>query len=182
MEKFVAEIHRSLIAMPRKNVPSFRIVRREWSKRLGDYPGADITALAKQLVPLGLWERGFAYEIITHHQSAMEALTRKDVALLGRGMQSWANSSKRWWRRAALVSTVQSFLERYDQLLPPRAKREARNKLRTGLKNPRRESAPQADMPGRTAQRTRRSGSTTKHIFRKRLSAARFTQSSGRAS
>jgi 3-methyladenine DNA glycosylase AlkD len=101
---------------------------------------------------------------------------------------SWAKSPNRWWRRAALVSTVplnnnarggqgdvnrtlkicrmlisdrddmvikalswalrelskrdplpvSSFLEQYDEQLAPRVKREVTNKLKTGLKNPRR--------------------------------------------
>jgi hypothetical protein len=134
MMKIVAEIHRSLAAMPWNNVPSFRIVRREWSRLLSDWPGTSIVALAKRLVRLGLWERAFAYELILHHPEALEALKPNDVILLGRGMQSWgevdsfacyvagpawrqknipdnmvrrwAHSRNRWWRRAALVSTV----------------------------------------------------------------------------
>ncbi len=91
-------------------------------------------ALAKRLARLGFWERAMAYEILAYHQGALEGLTPNDVALLGRGMQSWgevdsfacyvagpawregnipdrmvegwARSPDRWWRRAALVSTV----------------------------------------------------------------------------
>jgi 3-methyladenine DNA glycosylase AlkD len=98
----------------------------------------------------------------------------------------WANSNDRWWRRAALVSTValnvrsqggqgdvprtlricwllasdqddmvakalswalrelvfhdpgavKGFLEEYEKVLPARVKREVKNKLGTGLKNP----------------------------------------------
>jgi len=219
MKKLVEVIRRSLAAMPRKDAPSFRLVRREWSKRLKDSPGASVIALAKQLVPLGFWERLFAYETIVHHRAAFEALTKKGVISLGRGIhswgeadsfavyiagpawrernisdrvvQSWARSTDRWWRRAALVSTVplnnrargghgdagrtlricrmlvrdrddmvvkalswalrelskrdpaavRTFVERYDQQLAPRARREVANKLRTGLKNPRRASS-----------------------------------------
>ena len=100
----------------------------------------------------------------------------------------WAGSEDRWWRRAALVSTValnmrsrggtgdvprtlavcrllvddhddmvvkamswalrelvvhdpdavRAFLAEYDDVLAARVKREVRNKLTTGLKNPRR--------------------------------------------
>jgi hypothetical protein len=216
MKNLVAEIRHALAAMPRKDAGSFRLVRREWSKRLKELPGASVVALAKQLVPQGLWERVFAYEIIVYHKGALDALNQKDVAGLGRGMeswgevdcfacyvagpawrqrnipdrviQSWARSSNRWWRRAALVSTVplnnrarggdgdvvrtikicrllvrdrddmvvkalswalrelskqdrhavKLFLDRNAQLLAPRVIREVTNKLRTGLKNPRR--------------------------------------------
>ena len=218
MKTLVAEIRRSLAAMPQKDAPSFRLVRREWSKRLKHSPATTVIALAKQLVPLGLWERIFAYEIIVYHQPALDALSQKVVASLGRGIKSWgevdcfacyiagpawrqrnisdqlvrswAQSPSRWWRRAALVSTVplnnrarggqgdvgrtlricrmlirdrddmvvkalswalrelskrnplsvSSFLEQYDEQLAPRVKREVTNKLRTGLKNPRRVS------------------------------------------
>jgi len=134
MRRIAAEIHRSLTALPRKNVLSVRILRREWSKLLKDRPGTSIIALAQRLVRLGLWERTLAYEIILHHRAAREALKPNDVTLLGRGMQSWGevdsfscyvagpawrqkdipdsmvrgwtHSRDRWWRRAALVSTV----------------------------------------------------------------------------
>ena len=134
MREIATEIHRSLAAMPLKNAPSVRILRREWSKRLKDLPGTSIIALAKRLVRLGFWERGLAYDIILHHPAALEALKPNDVSLLARGMHSWgevdsfacyvagpawrqqnipdsmlqhwAHSRNRWWRRAALVSTV----------------------------------------------------------------------------
>lgn len=202
--------------MPRKDTSSFRTVRRGWSQRLKELSGPSVVELGIRLVPLGLWERIFAYEIIVHHAGALDALTQKDVASLGRGIQSWgevdcfasyvagpawrqrnisdrtvqswAKSPNRWWRRAALVSTVplnnharggqgdvtrtlricrmlirdrddmvvkalswalrelskrnrravEQFLHRYDQIMAPRVKREVANKLRTGLKNPRR--------------------------------------------
>ena len=120
--------------MSRKNALSIRILRREWSQALEDRPGTSIIALAQRLVRLGLWERALAYEIILHHQGAREALKPDDVTLLGRGMQSWGevdsfacsiagpawrqknipdsmvrgwtHSRVRWWRRAALVSTI----------------------------------------------------------------------------
>jgi 3-methyladenine DNA glycosylase AlkD len=134
MEDTVPEMRRSLAAMPREDARSFREVRRPWSRRLKDSPGAFVVRLAKQLVRGGGWERLLAYEVLTFHKGAMAALTEKDVAALGRGMASWgevdcfacyvagpawregripdriihawARSSDRWWRRAALVSTV----------------------------------------------------------------------------
>ena len=134
MRKIATEIHRSLAAMPWKNVPSIRILRREWSKVLEDRPGTSIIVPAQRLVRLGLWEPTLAYEIILHHHAAREALKPNDVTLLGRGMQSWGevdsfacyiagpawrqknipnsmvqgwtHSRNRWWRRAALVSTI----------------------------------------------------------------------------
>jgi len=134
MRKLSAEIQLALAGMPRKNVPAFRVLRRAWSGRLKDRPGPSIVALAQQLRPLGPWERGFAYELILHHRGALEALKPNDITLLGRGIRSWGDvdafacfvagpawrerripdsmvvgwtrSPNRWWRRAALVSTV----------------------------------------------------------------------------
>ncbi len=120
--------------MPRKNAQSFHRARQQWTKRLENSTGDYVIALSKHLVQIGLWERLIAYEIITHHQGALDALTPQDIVRLGRGMQSWgevdcfagyiagpawrqgnltdrtvhswARSRDRWWRRAALVSTV----------------------------------------------------------------------------
>jgi 3-methyladenine DNA glycosylase AlkD len=216
MENVVTQIRRSLRAMPRKDALSFHRVRRGWSRQFQDATGASVVAMAKRLVRCGLWERLLAYEILVHHGKALEVLTEKDVVALGRGMaswgevdcfacdvagpawrqhripnrviHSWTQSSNRWWRRAALVSTValnnrarggqgdavrtlgvcqrligdrdemvvkalswalrelskrderavESFLSRHSDDLPARVRREVANKLRTGLKNPRR--------------------------------------------
>lgn len=216
MKSIVPEIRRSLASMPKRDARSFHLVRREWSGRLKDSSGASVVALAKQLVQGGLWERVLGYELIAYHPAALEALNRNEVGRLGRGMRgweevdcfardvagrawrrhrisdqvvlSWARSPDRWWRRAALVSTVplnnrayggpgnagrtlrlcrmllrdrddmvvkalswalrelikrdrravMSFLDRYEDDLAPRVRREVRNKLLTGLKNPRR--------------------------------------------
>lgn len=134
MRKSAAEIRRSLAAMPRKNAASFRVIRREWSRRLKSSSGASVILLGKRLAPLGFWERVFAYELIACHRAAQEAITREDVISLGRGMEgwgeadafsgyiagpawrdgkisdktvcAWTRSRDRWWRRAALASTV----------------------------------------------------------------------------
>jgi 3-methyladenine DNA glycosylase AlkD len=78
--------------------------------------------------------RFFGDELILHHPTALSTLTREDLEALGEGMDSWdqvdcfapylagpawrnrrigddiiaewARSPDRWWRRAALVSTV----------------------------------------------------------------------------
>jgi 3-methyladenine DNA glycosylase AlkD len=160
--------------------------------------------------------RGMAYELLAAHVGAYASLTRESVEQLGAGIDSWSAvdsfartlagpawrdgllsdqciedwsaSQDRWWRRAALVSTValnmrsqggqgdaprtlricrrlvddhddmvvkalswalralvphdpravRAFLEQHEDSLAARVKREVRNKLRTGLKNPRR--------------------------------------------
>jgi hypothetical protein len=134
MNETVTQIRRSLSAMRQRNVPAFRIIRREWSRSLAEAPGSRVVSLAKELVRKGFWERIFTYEIICNHLSAPEILSRASVITLGRGIQtwgevdcfacfvagpawregrisdrlilSWAHSGNRWWRRTALVCTV----------------------------------------------------------------------------
>jgi 3-methyladenine DNA glycosylase AlkD len=160
--------------------------------------------------------RFMAYELVAHHAAALSGLRARDVEALGRGLDRWeavdtfacyisgpawrnrqlsdalihrwSHSPDRWWRRAALVSTVplnckargghgdtprtlamcsrlledrddmvvkamswalrelakrdapavEDFLANHGQKLASRVIREVRNKLLTGLKNPRR--------------------------------------------
>ena len=134
MKTLIPEIQSSLASMPTKNAPSFRLVRRAWSKRLKTSSGRSVISMSRQLVSLGVWERLFAYEVLTHHRDASHALRPKDVVALGRGIRSWGEvdcfasyvagpawrdgnlptrviqgwtrSEDHWWRRAAVVSTV----------------------------------------------------------------------------
>ena len=113
------------------SVESIRRERREWSVRLRDAPGTEVLALADSLVKQRRW---FAYELVEHHRGAREALDLAWVERLGRGLAdwgavdafgryisgpawrrgliadeavaAWAASESRWWRRAAVVSTV----------------------------------------------------------------------------
>jgi 3-methyladenine DNA glycosylase AlkD len=164
----------------------------------------------------GFVYRLVAYELVYHHRAALRSLGEKELELFGHGIDSWedvdtfacylagpawrehqvpdglihrwAQSMDRWWRRAALVSTVplnnktrggsgdvvrtlevcrilvqdrddmivkalswalreltrrdeqavRTFLSEYEGVLAARVTREVRNKLSTGLKNPRR--------------------------------------------
>jgi len=170
-----------------------------------------------------------AYELIKQHPAAFGSIGEGELEELGQGIDSWgavdgfarilagpawlagqvddelihrwAHANDRWWRRAALVSTValnmrsqggrgdvartlavcevladdrddmvvkatswalrqlvvhdadavDAFLRKHDDDLAARVKREVRNKLATGLKNPLRSGAgqrPQADPDG----------------------------------
>nr|NIT58224.1 DNA alkylation repair protein [Fodinibius sp.]NIW41820.1 hypothetical protein [candidate division Zixibacteria bacterium]NIX56703.1 hypothetical protein [candidate division Zixibacteria bacterium]NIY26806.1 hypothetical protein [Fodinibius sp.] len=90
-------------------------------------------ALAEEILARGKY-RWIAYELIANHPDAFELLERHMIEQLGQGMNSWdsvddfariisgpawrdglintgvirtwAMSPSRWWRRAALVSTV----------------------------------------------------------------------------
>jgi 3-methyladenine DNA glycosylase AlkD len=113
-------------------VPQLRAVRREHSKRLRDEP--TVLPLALSLLDRGDIARLFAYELVHHHAPTFRSLRAREVRRLGDGMDSWsavdsfayyisgpallagqisdaevakwARSKDRWWRRAALVSTV----------------------------------------------------------------------------
>jgi 3-methyladenine DNA glycosylase AlkD len=208
-----SEVDGRIRSLPVRNAANVRAVRREVSQELEGADPAFVLALARELVK-GYGYRGVAYELIYYHKGAYESLTGTDLAELGRGMDSWsavdsfartlsgpawrdglitadlihqwAGSDDRWWRRAALVSTValnvrsrggtgdvpqtlavcrrlvddhddmvlkamswalrelvvhdpevvEAFLAEYEDELAARVKREVRNKLTTGLKNP----------------------------------------------
>jgi len=214
VRKIAAEIDAQLGALPIRNTPSERDVRRATSRRLKDAEPAFILDLARELLQTYGY-RWHAYELIRDHRAAFRSIGEAELEGFGRGIDSWssvdsfartlagpawlngqvsdglihrwARSPDRWWRRAALVSTValnvrsyggsgdvprtlavcrllvddrddmvvkamswalralvvhdpdavREFLSEYEDTLAARVKREVRNKLATGLKNPR---------------------------------------------
>jgi 3-methyladenine DNA glycosylase AlkD len=130
-EAVAAEIDRRVRALPAPTVQAVRAVRREYSRRLRAVPAEAVVALAMALVDRRRW---VAYELLSHHPGGLAGLGVEDVERLGRGMgdwgavdafaslvsgpawrlgrlpdavvRRWAASPDRWWRRAALVSTV----------------------------------------------------------------------------
>lgn len=116
-------------------VPDLRRCAREIGRRLRDAPPQQVLELARILIDADTFEgRQAAYEILAGHASAMGRLTTRTVEPLGRGIDNWASvdafacliagpswrdrrvtepsirrwarSRDRWWRRAAIVSTV----------------------------------------------------------------------------
>src|SRR4029453_278989 len=105
--------------------------RRRGASALGSPPGPGVVAVA---VALRARPRWVAYELVYHHPGALSALDPPTVERLGAGMAGWgdvdafggyvsgpawmrarnaaglvpggAARPDRWWRRAALVSTV----------------------------------------------------------------------------
>lgn len=208
------EIERELDCLPLQNTPNLRRVRLKYSQRLRRADPNFVLALARQFVKTHR-HRWIAYEMIRSHRGAFKKVDGALLEELGKGMNSWwsvdafartlsgpawfsgqvpdklilrwARSKNRWWRRAALVSTVAlnvrshgghgdvartlnicrllvadrddmvvkamswalrelvihnpetvaNFLKKHDRILGSRVKYEVRNKLRTGLKNPR---------------------------------------------
>jgi len=129
------EIDERLSAMPGARTQDLRELRRDFSRRLKDAAPHVVIELGALLLEVPRIEYRFlAYELIHHHPSALSRLTAWQLERLGRGIASWsavdcfaiylagpvwrerhvpnnlihgwARSADRWWRRAALVSTV----------------------------------------------------------------------------
>ncbi|MFQ6104012.1 MAG: DNA alkylation repair protein [Candidatus Glassbacteria bacterium] len=214
-KKVASEIIAEIGGLPVRNTPNVRAIRRKYSRILNKAKPEFILELARELFE-NYGQRWVAFELIRSHKIAFQNIGEKELEEFGCGINSWgsvdsfagilagpawlngqvsdmlihkwARSGDRWWRRAALVSTVvlnmrshggmgdvprtlevcrllvndhddmvvkamswalralvvhdphavHEFLKEYDDVLAARVKREVRNKLRTGLKNPRR--------------------------------------------
>ena len=208
-----AELAAEIRALPVQNTANVRAVRRQYTRQLKQASPAFMLNLARELIA-EYEQRWVAYELIRYHKEAFQALGETELEALGQGIDSWwtvdafgrtlagpawlqgqvsdelidkwAQSEDRWWRRAALVSTVglnmrseggrgdvprtlavcrrlagdhddmvvkalswalreliphdpdavRNFLSQHEEVLAARVKREVRNKLTTGLKNP----------------------------------------------
>jgi 3-methyladenine DNA glycosylase AlkD/uncharacterized protein (DUF952 family) len=118
-----------------RGVPALRALRRGCSRALrGAPPGLVIRLATALLANGGRGARLVSSELVRHHPAALAALTPRDVRRLAGRLASWddvdifacmiagqayregalgdaelarwARSKDRWWRRAALVSTV----------------------------------------------------------------------------
>jgi 3-methyladenine DNA glycosylase AlkD len=128
-----AEIQARIQALPEQNTADVRAVRRRYSGRLQTAGPEFVLGLARELLTHDSY-RWVAYELIRTHEGAFASLDAAELEALGRGMDSWwsvdafarvlsgpvwlkgqisdqvihgwARSEDRWWRRAALVSSV----------------------------------------------------------------------------
>ena len=130
-----AEIVSRLVALSSLKTESVRAVRREFSGILRNASPEMVVELAYGLLARtkGVY-RVVACELVHYHQEALRSLNAKKLERLGRGIDNWgavdtfacylagpswrehqvpdslilrwARSKDRWWRRAALVSTV----------------------------------------------------------------------------
>jgi 3-methyladenine DNA glycosylase AlkD len=116
-----------------QNVPGLRAVRREYSRKLRRARGEDVLALGIQLVDR---QRLIATELVASHREAVGLVGEAALLSLAGTLDSWddvdifsvllagpawragrigdeviagwARSKDRWWRRAALASTIKS--------------------------------------------------------------------------
>ena len=134
IEAIVKEIEARVESTPLRNTPALRSLRREYSKRIRALPAEDVVKIAGALIAHGRVHRFFGDELIANRPDALATLDRAQLERLGATMSSWdqvdcfasylsgpawregrikdetmvewAESPDRWWRRAALVSTV----------------------------------------------------------------------------
>ena len=127
------EIFRRIRALGVPNTPNIRRIRREYTEDLRQADAGFVLDVARALLARGD-HRWVAYELVHHHRAAMQRIGEPEMEELGRGIDSWwtvdafslelsgpawrerqvedgliewwARSPDRWWRRAALVSTV----------------------------------------------------------------------------
>jgi 3-methyladenine DNA glycosylase AlkD len=130
----VEEIEARVDEMPLRNAPVLRSLRREYSRRVEALPAGDVVKIAAALIARGRVHRFIGDELIASRPDALAILDRTQLERLGSGISSWdqvdcfacylsgpawregriddkaivhwAGSKDRWWRRAALVSTV----------------------------------------------------------------------------
>jgi 3-methyladenine DNA glycosylase AlkD len=130
-----AEIASEIAALPRRDTPSVRAVRKRWSQSLRAASAEEVLAIAKaveaEAPQTGKW---VAYELIRFHPAAFAAVSERTIAdyasrlaswyavdafgtilagpLWARGrlsdaiVEEWSASKGRWLRRSALVATV----------------------------------------------------------------------------
>ena len=202
-------------ALPVKNAKNLWTVRRRFAKSLKKATPEHVLEVARELF-YNTKKPGHAISLLALHKKTFDTLGENEIEEFGKGINSWgtvdtfssllsgpawvrgqisdelihkwARSKDRWWRRAALVSTValnvkasggsgdtertlkicrilvddrddmvvkalswalrelvphdpkavRAFLKEHEADLASRVMRETRNKLTTGLKNPRR--------------------------------------------
>lgn len=129
------EITAHVSALPTQTTAAVRGLRREYSAKLKKEPAKAVVDVAVELVSKSdFLLRFIGYELVHYHRDALVSLNSKSLEALGKGLDSWqavdtfasylsgpawregqiadsvthrwAKSKDRWWRRAALVSTV----------------------------------------------------------------------------
>jgi 3-methyladenine DNA glycosylase AlkD len=115
--------------------PALRILEKQWLTNLQHLQPEEWVNLSKELVATRILEcNTLAFEFLEKNKKALALLTEPDLRFLGQNMDNWAttdafsvlvagwawrngqitdadvlrwlNSGDRWWRRAAIVSTV----------------------------------------------------------------------------
>jgi 3-methyladenine DNA glycosylase AlkD len=127
------DIDAEIRALPVRNTPNQRAIRRKYSRLLKQANPEFILDVARTVLMYD-GSRWLAYELTASHNTAFKRIGQPELEELGQGIDSWwtvdafartlsgpawlkgqvsddlihrwALSEDRWWRRAALVSTV----------------------------------------------------------------------------
>jgi 3-methyladenine DNA glycosylase AlkD len=130
----VQEIEERVASLPVRNTPAVRALRRKYSKRLKSSPAREVVKIAAALIAHRRVPRFIGDELIASRPDALATLDLAAIEKLGAGLSNWdqvdcfacylsgpawregriedkaimqwGQSEDRWWRRAALVSTV----------------------------------------------------------------------------
>ena len=134
-EATVAEIRAEIAALPKRDTPSLRAVRKGWSAKLKGEPATEVIAAAQALERMaGQGGKWIGYELIRFHPGAFAAVTEAQVADFASRIESWyatdafgtilsgplwakgrvsdrlidgwSQDPQMWLRRSALVATV----------------------------------------------------------------------------
>jgi 3-methyladenine DNA glycosylase AlkD len=134
-EAVAAEIRAEIAALPRRDTPSMRALRKGRSAALKSADAAEVIAIAQAFERAAPQEgKWLAYELIRHHATAFAAVSEAQIEdfasriaswyatdafgtilsgpLWARGrlsdglFEAWSRSENRWLRRSALVATV----------------------------------------------------------------------------
>lgn len=134
-ESVAKDIRAEIAALPRRDTPSMRLLRRRRSVSLKPAEAAEVIAIAQALEQASPQEgKWVAYELIRFHPAAFAAVAEADIEdfasriaswyatdafgtilagpLWAKGrlpdamFDAWSGSGNRWLRRSALVATV----------------------------------------------------------------------------
>jgi len=134
-EAAAADIRAEIAALPRRDTPSMRALRKSRSASLKSADAAEVIAIARAFERAASQEgKWVAYELIRHHPAAFAAVGEAQVEdfasriaswyatdafgtilsgpLWAKGrisdtlIEAWSRSDSRWLRRSALVATV----------------------------------------------------------------------------
>ena len=135
VDEVVTEIVTRLNQLPDLSTQPVRSLRRQFTRHLAKAEPQVVVEIARRLLArTGFHYRFVAYELISHHRTALHSLRKDKLVELADTLDSWAavdtfglylagpcwrerqvpdslietwaRSKDRWWRRAALVCTV----------------------------------------------------------------------------
>lgn len=133
-KELAAEVEKEMLSARSTSVPVLRAIRKNISRKIKLSDRQIVIEAALALISRNRVHRFIPYELVQNHPAAMEGITWSEVEQLAEGMGSWsevdsfgcfvsgpawaaerirdskiktwAKSSDRWRRRAALVSTL----------------------------------------------------------------------------